>query len=476
MNNIECPKCGYEFPVDEAISSKAEEKLKKDYEEKLKIHHDKLKAEKARLEEENKKIEESKKAQEELIAKRVQQEKKALLDNMEKEKAQLEDMLKRRNEEMMKRSEEERKSLYENLEQEKKQLQEMLDRQKDEMRKKSEEESRREKERLEKEFREMYSSEMETLKENFEKKKLEITALKKREMELLQKEADLREQKSNIELEMRRKMNEEREKLEDAMRRKMEEDNALTIKEYQKKLEDQKKLIEEMRRKSEQGSMQMQGEVQELALEEMLCAAFPFDRIEEVPKGVKGADCIQTVINSLQQSCGKIIYESKRTKKFNNEWIAKLKDDMRDQNADIAVIVTQTMPDGTERFCQLDDIWICGFHEAKSLAYVLRQLLIKATSVKVIADNKVSSQSLLYDYLTGNEFRGHVEAMVEGFKDMQDDLIKERNAMTKIWSKREKQMERVVANTLQMFGSIEGISGNKFKEIKALELPGSDEE
>ncbi len=224
-----------------------------------------------------------------------------------------------------------------------------------------------------------------------------------------------------------------------------------------------------MQRKAEQGSMQLQGEVLELALEELLKNTFPFDEIEEVGKGVKGADCIQHVRNALAQPCGKIIYESKRTKAFTNEWIDKLKSDMRATQADIAVIVTEVLPKDMDHFGMKDGVWICRFVDLKALAFLLRDSLIKIHSALATQDNKGDKMQLLYNYLTGNEFKQQIEAIVEGFVFLRESLIKEKLQMEKIWKEREKQLDKVLLNTTHFYGSVKGIAGNAVGDIKLLE-------
>ena len=269
-----------------------------------------------------------------------------------------------------------------------------------------------------------------------------------------------------MELTVQKKLQTEREKLSEDIR-KIEEQKTvareneyqLKVKELEKQLDDQKKLADEMRRKAEQGSMQLQGEVQELALEEMLRSAFPFDMISEVGKGVRGADCIQTVRNNFGQECGKIIYESKRTKCFCNDWIEKLKADMRSLGADIAVIVTKTMPKDMDCFGEKDGVWICSFAEVKALAHVLRDGVIRVFNAAKSKENKGDKMHLLYDYLTSNEFAEQWKAIREGFMSMKLSIQKERDAMEKLWKAREKQLEKVLLNAAHVRGSIEGISG-----------------
>jgi hypothetical protein len=318
---------------------------------------------------------------------------------------------------------------------------------------------------------------MDMLSKELTEKEKKLKDSQAKELELLFKEKALREKEEEFEITLQKKLQVQRESLADQIRKQelektqiKEKDYQLQLLELKKQLEDQKKLTEEMVRKQGQGSMQMQGEVQELALEELLRATFPFDTIDEVGKGVKGADAIQTVRNSLGQLCGKIIYESKNTKAFGGDWIDKLKHDMRATQADIAVIVTEAMPKDMERFGMKDGVWICSYTEVKSLAFVLRDSLIKIFAAQASQENKGDKMSLLYNYLTGTEFRQQIEAIVEGFTELQLGIQKEKNAMQKIWKEREKQLEKVLLNTTNFYGSVKGIAGNAIGNIKLLEL------
>jgi len=228
-----------------------------------------------------------------------------------------------------------------------------------------------------------------------------------------------------------------------------------------------------MKRRQDQVSMQLQGEVQELALEEILGNAFPFDIISEVGKGIRGADCIQTVRNNFGQECGKIIYESKRTKDFGLDWIEKLKADMRSTRADIAVLVTKTMPKELECFGLKDGVWICTFSEVKALANVLRDGIIRVYNSSKSHENKGDKMQLLYDYLTSNEFSEQWKAIREGFAAMKMSIINERSAMEKLWKAREKQLEKVLLNAAHVKGSIDGISGLESINLNLLDEPDS---
>lgn len=296
----------------------------------------------------------------------------------------------------------------------------------------------------------------------------QLKLARQKELEFLQKENEFKRKAEELELEVQKKLNEQREKMaadiraiENQRLQQLEVDFKLKLAEKDKQLEDQKKLAEEMKRKAEQGSMQLQGEVQELALEELLRNAFPFDLIQEVGKGVRGADCIQTVRNSFGQECGRIIYESKRTMAFSNDWIEKLKTDMRSQGAEIAVLVTQNMPKEMNCFGLKDGIWICTFNEVQALAAVLRDGILRIFNVSSSQENKGDKMNMLYDYLTSNEFSEQWKAIREGFMSMKLSIQRERDAMEKLWKAREKQLEKVLLNAAHIRGSIEGIAGSE---------------
>lgn len=299
-------------------------------------------------------------------------------------------------------------------------------------------------------------------KENEEKLKL----ARAKELEFLNKEKAMAEKEAELELQIQRKLQEQRAELVEQVRKQEAErsslkdtEHQLRVKELEKQLDDQKKLAEEMKRKAEQGSMQLQGEVQELILEELLRNTFPYDMITEVGKGVRGADCVHHVRNQFGQDCGKIIYESKRTKDFSMDWIDKLKKDMRSMGVDVAVIVTQCYPKGMDCFGEKDGVWICSFDEVKAVSYILRDGIVKLFGAAKSQENKGDKMHMLYDYLTSNEFSEQWKAIREGFMSMRLSIQKERDAMERMWKAREKQLEKVLLNAAHIRGSIEGIAG-----------------
>jgi len=302
--------------------------------------------------------------------------------------------------------------------------------------------------------------------------KLKELSRSRAEIERLKREKD--ELKDSVMAEAERTLNQKLIEEKDKIRKTEQDRNELAIKELQKQLEDQKRLTEEMKRKQEQGSMQLQGEVQELAIEEWLAASFPLDTIEEIKKGARGGDCIQTIHTRTKQNCGTIYYESKRTKDFQPSWIEKFKNDIRDRGANIGVLVTEVLPSDMDRLGLKDGIWICTYEEFKGLCKVLRESIVQVSNAIVSQENKGDKMSLLYDFLTSNTFRLQIECIVEGFTQMQTELESEKRAMQRIWKSREKQLEKVIFNTIDMYGSIKGIAGNAIGTVKSLELPHAD--
>lgn len=300
-------------------------------------------------------------------------------------------------------------------------------------------------------------------REKLIKEQADKHALEKALLEVREREVKLQRDREALDLMLKKRVVEETEKARQEERMK----NA----ELQKKLDDQSKLINEMKRKTEQGSMQMQGEVQELAIEEYLATTFPRDVVEEITKGKRGADCIHIVRDHYDNECGRVLYESKRTKHFSYEWIPKMKDDMRLKQADIGVIVTEALPEGKTRFCEVDGIWICSFLEFKALAILFRHNVSRIGEVLAAQENKGEKMNLIYRYVTGNDFKQKLEAAFESYHDMQEDLQKEKTLFTSQWAKREKKLLKAMENLVCLYGDVRGIAGGAVQEIKALEFP-----
>lgn len=321
---------------------------------------------------------------------------------------------------------------------------------------------------------EQFAAQLQSLEADRNQKAQQLQDFEKKQLDLLREKADLEHQQKNFELELEKRFLEKRKELEESTVKREQELFDLRMKEKETQMDSLKKTIEELKRKSEQGSMQLQGEAQELLLEELLRENFPFDVIEEVGKGVEGADCMQIVRNNSGKECGKIIYESKRTKGWSNAWIDKLKADKRNQGADVAILVTQTFPKDMERFGEKDGVWVCGFTEALGVAALIRNGVIRVYEAQKSQENRGDKMQLLYDYLTGNEFRGQVEAIVEGFMAMKTAITKERAQMEKQWREREKQLDKVLLATSGMFGSVKGIAGASVGDIPLLDGEADD--
>ena len=317
---------------------------------------------------------------------------------------------------------------------------------------------------------------MDALEKDAQQKRVLVLELQKKEVEFLQEKKILEEERERREVELQKKLLEEQNEIEQKARLKERESFELKEKEYKKKLEDQLKLVEEMKRKSEQGSMQLQGEVQELAIEEWLKSQFPLDEIKEIKKGLRGGDCIQIVNTRTRTNCGKIYFESKRTQNFGGDWIEKFKQDMRSKNIDVGVIVTKAMPKDMSRMGLKNGVWVCTFEEFKGLSVALREGCVKVASTLALQENKGDKMDMLYNYLTGKEFKMQIEAIVEGFTALKDGIDKEKRAMQSIWKQREKQLEKVLLSTTGFYGAIKGIAGNALPTVDYFELPNGEEE
>ncbi len=412
--NIKCPNCATIFDVENVLAADVEQKLKQQYEKQLQQSLEQVSAERKKLEEEQQRFDENKKKENELFRQRLVQEKQKL-------EAEL------------------------NLQ-------------------------------LKKSIGEDYENQLRILKQNSQENELKLKQAREKELEFLKKEQELKSREQEMEIRLQKQLLEERNVLSQQIRKEEMERNSLKetefqlkLKELEKQLDDQRKLAEEMKRKAEQGSMQLQGEAQELLLEEMLSDHFPYDAISEVGKGVEGADCILVVRNRLGAECGKIIFESKRTKAFSNAWIEKLKNDKRNQQADVAILVTQAYPKDMTCFGEKDGVWICSFSEVLALTNALRHTIISVADTKKSEENKGDKMQMLYHYLTGNEFRQNIETIVESFLSLKNSITKEKIQMEKMWKEREKQLEKVLLSTSGMYGSIKGIAGASIGDIPLLE-------
>ena len=419
--NIKCPNCATVFDVEDVLSADVEQKFKEKYEKQLQQSLSLVNEDKKKLEEDQRLFEEKRKKENDLFQQKLQQEKLKLEEEI---KLQL------------------RKSISGD-----------------------------------------YENQLRLLQQNADENEEKLKSARTKELEFLKKEQELKNREQELEIELQKKLLEERNLLSLQIRKEESErisvketEYQLKLKELEKKLEDQQRLAEEMKRRYDQGSMQLQGEAQELLLEELLHEHFPFDSVTEVGKGVEGADCIQTVRNHTGQDCGKIIFESKRTKAFNNAWVTKLKTDMRNKQADVAILVTQSYPKEMTCFGERDGVWICSFSEVAALTTALRHTILRIAETKKSEENKGEKMQMLYSYLTGIEFRQKMETIAEGFLSLRNSIDKEKMQMEKIWREREKQLEKVLLSTAGMYGSIKGIAGASIGNIPLLDDGLEDEE
>ena len=317
--------------------------------------------------------------------------------------------------------------------------------------------------------------EVSDLQAQVEEKAAQLKKAEDEELGLRKKQRELEDRERKLELDVERKLDEERGRIRQTAQAEFEDSFRLKVAEKDKKLVDLTQQLADMKRRVEQGSQQTQGEVLELELEGMFRTEFQFDEIEAVSKGVRGGDVIQTVKTQSGKVCGKILWETKRTKAWSDSWIQKLKDDQRGAKADIAVIVSETMPAGFRHFRQVKDVWVTDVPTTMSLAIALRMILIQVARTRDTQTGKEEKMEIVYNYMTGVEFRNRVQAIMEGFVSLKEDIDAEKRSMEKSWAKREKQIERVVLNIAGMRGDLEGIVGKSLPTMKMLELPEGEE-
>jgi hypothetical protein len=302
--------------------------------------------------------------------------------------------------------------------------------------------------------------EIEDLKKRLAEASEERDVAKRAELAALKREQELDQRAKDIELEAARKVSAERQKIQEEASRRAEEQYQLKLAEKEKQIQDAKKANDELKRKLDQGSQQLQGEVLELHLEDLLRSSFPHDRIDPVPKGVNGPDLIQQVFSRSGHLCGTILWESKRTKAWSDTWLPKFKEDQRKLTAEIAVLVSEAQPKDCSTFVNLQGIWVTSAQCAMSLASVLRMQLLQIASARAAADGAKKKSEILYEYVVGStEFRHRVEAIAEAFIGMQTGLQEEKRAAQRQWAKREKQIEQVISNTAGMYGELQALTG-----------------
>lgn len=297
-----------------------------------------------------------------------------------------------------------------------------------------------------------------------------LAEAQKAQVELIKKQRELDDAKRELDLTVEKRVQEGLDATRLKAKKEAEDEQRLKVMEKEQTIAAMQKQIEDLKRRAEQGSQQLQGEVQEMELENLLRTKFPFDSIDPVPKGEYGGDVLHRVVGTCGQTGGTILWEFKRTKNWSDAWLVKLRDDQRTAKAEIAVIVSQILPKGVETFEMVDGVWVTHPRAALPVAMILRQSLLELALVRQTTEGQQTKTEMVYQYLTGPRFRQRVEAIVEAFSTMQEDLDKERKVIMKQWAKREEQIERVMGATVGMYGDLQGIAGKSLQEIEGLEF------
>lgn len=421
---IKCPKCGTEINLPEAMSKEIEDQLRQENNQKLSVLNDKLQKE---------------------TETKINQEKARLKEELDKkalEIRKIENDSKQKEQQLIKDYESNEKQLIE---------------------------------KAKKETEDSFSVKLNNFESLLNDKNKKLTEAAKKETELFKVRQELEDTKRQAEIETLKRIEEERKTIVEKLEKDFEEKHRLMDAEKEKKINDMTGKIKELERASKQGSQQLQGEVLELEVENLLKREFPCDDIEPVKKGQKGGDVIQTVKTANERICGKILWETKRTKSWSDDWIVKLKDDQRDIKADIAVIVSEVLPKDYDHFCLQDGVWVSDIPSVKSLALALRMALIEVENMKEKQTGKESKMEMIYNYLTGTDFNNRVQVILESFLAMKESLDKEKLAMEKIWAAREKQIGKVFKSIAGMKGDLEGIAGPSLPTIQLLELPSENQ-
>lgn len=472
---ITCPNCGHEFELSDALTGRIREHLKVE-----------LLQEVARREAEVKKKSEALKTQEEQIAKSreaIDEEVEAKLKErlseaeqkaVKKLESQFTEQVKELQGELADKDEAIRNFRQQELDLRKRQreLEEAKESMDLEISRRLDGERDKIRQEAAKKLQTQHTTEIAELNAILKTREKDIEDFRKQEMELRKRQRELEDSKKSLELEVARKVDEEREKIREDAVKKADEEHRLKDLEKDKVINDLRSSLEDMKRRAEQGSMETQGEVLEQDFEAQLKAFFPNDDIQPVPKGIRGADLVQIVRTPFGGECGILLWETKNTKAWSTQWIPKLKDDMIEIRAAIAILVSVVLPEGMARFGQVDGVWVSDPLSSIPLAAALREQLIAVNRERTASIGKNEKMEALYQYLAGVEFKQKIEGIVEAFTSMQDQLNKERRAMEKHWKQREKQIERVIKNTVGLYGDMQGIIGGQIPAISALELDG----
>lgn len=319
--------------------------------------------------------------------------------------------------------------------------------------------------------RKEFDAKINSTKEESEAREIQNQELQKQISDLLKQLRESKDTEGKLKIQFEKQLLDEQDKIKQGAKKEAQEELSLQIAQKDKMLDDLKKQLLEAQRKAEQGSQQLQGEVQEIALEEKLRSSFIFDTISEVSKGVNGADVIQEVRSNSGLLCGTIVWESKNTKTWSPQWISKLKEDTRALKADIPVLVSAVLPDGIESFGQIEGVWVCDVKTAIPLALALRERIVAVKNMTEMTKGKATKAEIVYEYLISNDFKQRIEVWIEYFKARKDELDAEKRYFMKKWEKEDKNIMKVLQNTAGMYGDLQGLIGTALPKVQYLELP-----
>lgn len=472
QEKIKCPKCGAHFELTEVISKEIEATISQKYAKQINTLKEEADAREKQLKEqfksEQKKIiEQAKKDAVETLKIELETAKSQLATKSKKLEA-----ADKKEFELIKREQ----SLQEKERSMSLDFEKRVAVKEKEIRASLDEEKRVIEEKARKQAEQIYSVELKDTREQLKELTGQLEGSQQQELALRKRQRELEEREKSLELEAMRKVDAEKDKIAEEAKRQFDEQHRLKDAEKDKRLADMTRQIDELKRKAEQGSQQAQGEILELDLESRLHSRFPMDDIEPIQKGVRGGDTLEIVKSQLGQACGKILWESKRTKAWSDSWIQKAKDDQLAAKADLVVIMTEILPKDVQQFEQANGVWVTDIPSAINLAVALRTGMIQVARERELQAGKQGKMELVYNYLTGPEFKNRIEVIVSSFVSMKSVLDAEKRAMQKLWARREKQIDRVIDNISGMYGDLEGMAGKALPSIKILELPVNDEE
>jgi hypothetical protein len=475
-SSITCPNCQAQIEITEVISSQLRATIRGELETEINAARQRLKQQQEDLAQQQRELAKKTETIEEQVRTKLGQERQALerrireqmhveLKDRDEQLGELKQQLQtaREKEVAVRKRERQIEQIQSQLDQEKRQLEQNLQKRLEDGRAELVRQTREK-------AREELGVELKDRETALAELRAKVEQANQKELAFLKDKRELEEKVRNVELEVTRRTQEELKKVREQALKEMDEQHRLKLLEKEQQVETLRRQIEDLKRSAEQGSQQTQGEVLEIALEELLKNLFPADSIEPVPKGVRGADVIQHVFDDSGMDCGLILWESKRTKHWSKDWLPKLRDDLRTVGASRSVIVSEQLPEHVRHFGQVDGVWVASWACVQPVAVMLRESLVGVARSRRALDGQHTKMELVYNYLVGQDFYNRVSGVVEAFMTMRQELETERRALTSCWRKREKQLERVLLNTSGLYGDLQGIIGSTLPEIKSMSL------